>query len=121
LGQVPSDATIKQLINTIEPHPSMQRVMRTYIDSGFATRVLDDAKAVGFLEAEGADQIVRRSTYMPVRHSYDRILDAVENRKLGSWDDIAHFYGKQITRIYPELLNPKGNFKLTEKQVGQHF
>ncbi|AGC35306.1 internal virion protein with endolysin domain [Acinetobacter phage AB3] len=121
LGQVPSDATIKQLINTIETHPSMQRVMRTYIDSGFATRVLDDAKAVGFLEAEGADQIVRRSTYMPVRHSYDRILDAVENRKLGSWDDIAHFYGKQITRIYPELLNPKGNFKLTEKQVGQHF
>lgn len=121
LGQVPSDATIKQLINTIEPHPSMQRVMRTYIDSGFATRVLDDAKAVGFLEAEGADQIVRRSTYMPVRHSYDRILDAVENRKLGTWDDIAHFYGKQITRIYPELLNPKGNFKLTEKQVGQHF
>ncbi|WPD49451.1 internal virion core protein [Acinetobacter phage YZ2] len=121
LGQVPSDATIKQLINTIEPHPSMQRVMRTYIDSGFATRVLDDAKAVGFLEAEGADQIVRRSTYMPVRHSYDRILDAVENRKLGSWDDIAHFYGKQISRIYPELLNPKGNFKLTEKQIGQHF
>ncbi|WP_236516343.1 hypothetical protein, partial [Escherichia coli] len=51
----------------------------------------------------------------------NRILDAVENRKLGSWDDIAHFYGKQITRIYPELLNPKGNFKLTEKQVGQHF
>ncbi|ALA12263.1 internal virion protein with endolysin domain [Acinetobacter phage phiAB6] len=121
LGQVPSDATIKQLINTIESHPSMQRVIRTYIDSGFATRVLDDAKAVGFLEAEGADQIVRRSTYMPVRHSYDRMLDAVENRKLGSWDDIAHFYGKQITRIYPELLNPKGNFKLTEKQVGQHF
>lgn len=121
LGQVPSDATIKQLINTVEIHPSMRRVMRTYIDSGFATRVLDDAKAVGFLEAEGADQIVRRSTYMPVRHSYDRILDAVENRKLGSWDDIAHFYGKQITRIYPELLNPKGNFKLTEKQVGQHF
>ncbi|AYD82864.1 internal virion protein with endolysin domain [Acinetobacter phage vB_AbaP_B09_Aci08] len=121
LGQVPSDATIKQLINTVESHPSMQRVMRTYIDSGFATRVLDDAKAVGFLEAEGADQIVRRSTYMPVRHSYDRILDAVENRKLGSWDDIAHFYGKQITRIYPELLNPKGNFRLTEKQVGQHF
>lgn len=121
LGQVPSDATIKQLINTVEIHPSMQRVMRTYIDSGFATRVLDDAKAVGFLEAEGADQIVRRSTYMPVRHSYDRILDAVENRKLGTWDDIAHFYGKQITRIYPELLNPKGNFKLTEKQVGQHF
>ncbi|AYD85857.1 internal virion protein with endolysin domain [Acinetobacter phage vB_AbaP_46-62_Aci07] len=121
LGQVPSDATIKQLINTIEPHPSMQRVMRTYIDSGFATRVLDDAKAVGFLEAEGADQIVRRSTYMPVRHSYDRILDAVERRKLGTWDDIAKFYGKQISRIYPELLNPKGNFKLTEKQVGQHF
>ncbi|QOV07799.1 internal virion protein C [Acinetobacter virus fBenAci002] len=121
LGQVPSDATIKQLINTVESHPSMQRVMRTYIDSGFATRVLDDAKAVGFLEAEGADQIVRRSTYMPVRHSYDRILDAVENRKLGSWDDIAHFYGKQISRIYPELLNPKGNFKLTEKQIGQHF
>uniref|UniRef100_A0AAU8KU94 Internal virion protein with endolysin domain n=1 Tax=Acinetobacter phage vB_Ab_02_KEN_01 TaxID=3143011 RepID=A0AAU8KU94_9VIRU len=121
LGQVPSDATIKQLINTIEQHPSIQRVMRTYIDSGFATRVLDDAKAVGFLEAEGADQIVRRSTYMPVRHSYDRILDAVERRKLGTWDDIAKFYGKQISRIYPELLNPKGNFKLTEKQVGQHF
>ncbi len=35
---------------SLMPHPSMQRVMRTYIDSGFATRVLDDAKAVGFLE-----------------------------------------------------------------------
>lgn len=120
-GKVPDVNTIKAMINQSELHPSLKRVMGTYIDSDFAVRILDDAKHVGFLDAEGAAAIVRRPTYTPVRHSYDRIVDAVERRGLGTWDDVATFYGKQITRIYPELLNPKGNFKLTVKQVGQHF
>ena len=86
------------------------------------------------------DEILRRPTYMPLQHNYDRMHSLVRDGK-ATWDDIYDFYGAQITRIYPELLQPnfakagrtyqqviKGAatattapFKLTLRQVGEHF
>ena len=139
-GAVPNDDAIKQMIDSMDVHEAMKHAMKTYVDSGFATRIYDDAKANGFFEANGMDEILRRPTYMPLQHNYDRMHSLVRDGK-ATWDDIYDFYGAQITRIYPELLQPnfakagrtyqqvlKGAatattapFKLTLRQVGEHF
>ena len=140
-GRVPTDAEIKSMLDDVPLHPSMRKVMDTYINSGFAMRILDDSKTTGVLSTvENADSIVRRPTYFPVKHNYDNMHNLVQDGK-ATWDDLATFYGEQITTMYPKLLDPKyakagrtyadvqngaktattNPYKLTVKQVGQHF
>lgn len=140
-GRVPTDAEIKSMLDGANIHPSMRKVMDTYINSGFAMRILDDSKTTGVLSTvENADSIVRRPTYFPVKHNYDNMHNLVQDGK-ATWDDLATFYGEQITTMYPKLLDPKyakagrtyadvqkgaktattNPYKLTVKQVGQHF
>lgn len=140
-GKVPTDAEIKSMLDGANIHPSMRKVMDTYINSGFAMRILDDSKTIGVLSTvENADSIVRRPTYFPVKHNYDNMHNLVQDGK-ATWDDLATFYGEQITTMYPKLLDPKyakagrtyadvqkgaktattNPYKLTVKQVGQHF
>ena len=140
-GRVPNDAEIKSMLDSVPLHPSMRKVMDTYINSGFATRILDDSKTTGVLSTvENADSIVRRPTYFPVKHNYDNMHRLVQDGQ-ATWDDLATFYGEQITTMYPKLLDPKyakagrtydevqqgaktaktNPYKLTVKQVGQHF
>ena len=139
-GVVPNDDAIKQMIDSMDVHEAMKHAMKTYVDSGFATRIYDDAKSNGFFEANGMDEILRRPTYMPLQHNYDRMHSLVRDGEV-TWNDIYDFYGKQITRIYPKLLQPnfakagrtyqqviKGAatattapFKMTLRQVGKHF
>lgn len=139
--RVPTDAEIKSMLDSVPLHPSMRKVMGTYINSGFATRILDDSKTTGVLSTvENADSIVRRPTYFPVKHNYDNMHRLVQDGQ-ATWDDLAKFYGEQITKMYPKLLDPKyakagrtyadvqkgaktaktNPYKLTVKQVGQHF
>lgn len=139
--RVPTDAEIKSMLDDVPLHPSMRKVMDTYINSGFAMRILDDSKTTGVLSTvENADSIVRRPTYFPVKHNYDNMHNLVQEGK-ATWDDLATFYGEQITTMYPRLLDPKyakagrtytdvqkgaktattNPYKLTVKQVGQHF
>lgn len=139
--RVPTDAEIKSMLDDVPLHPSMRKVMDTYINSGFAMRILDDSKTTGVLSTvENADSIVRRPTYFPVKHNYDNMHNLVQDGK-ATWDDLATFYGEQITTMYPKLLDPKyakagrtyadvqkgaktastNPYKLTVKQVGQHF
>lgn len=140
-NRVPNDAEIKSMLDSVPLHPSMRKVMDTYIKSGFATRILDDSKTTGVLSTvENADSIVRRPTYFPVKHNYDNMHRLVQDGQ-ATWDDLAKFYGEQITKMYPKLLDPKyakagrtyaevqkgaktaktNPYKLTVKQVGQHF
>lgn len=140
-NRVPNDAEIKSMLDSVPLHPSMRKVMDTYINSGFATRILDDSKTTGVLSTiENADSIVRRPTYFPVKHNYDNMHKLVQDGQ-ATWDDLAKFYGEQITKMYPKLLDPKyakagrtydevlqgaktaktNPYKLTVKQVGQHF
>lgn len=139
--RIPTDAEIKSMLDDVPLHPSMRKVMDTYINSGFAMRILDDSKTTGVLSTvENADSIVRRPTYFPVKHNYDNMHKLVQDGK-ATWDDLATFYGEQITTMYPKLLDPKyakagrtyadvqkgaktattNPYKLTVKQVGQHF
>lgn len=137
-GVVLDDTAIKATIDTMTIPEAIKHAIRTYIDSGFATKIYDDAKHNGFFDKNGMDAIVRRPTYMPLQHSYDRMHSLVTSGK-ATWDEIYDFYGAQISRMYPELLQPNfaktgrsysnvkggvGNgvgFTLTPRMLGQHF
>lgn len=132
----PTPTQLKAIIDSTTSDKNMQSLIQSYIDSGIATRVYDDMKSSGLLlrkeidasgneiEVNGLDDIPRRSTYMPLRHNYDRIEDLVNGQKKATMDEVADFIGTQIARMYPDLLNPKGankTFQLTTRQIGQHF
>lgn len=139
-GTVLSDDSIKALVDTMSVPDAMKHVLKTYIDSGFATKIYDDAAANGFFEKSGMDAIIRRPTYMPLQHNYERMHNLVQAGK-ATWDDIYTFYGTQIARIYPELLQPNfakagrtyaavqqgaktattNPFFLNAKMIGEHF
>ena len=139
-GAVLPDDSIKALADMLEVPDAMKHVLKTYIDSGFATKIYDDAAANGFFEKAGMDAILRRPTYMPLQHNYERMHNLVRDGK-ATWDDVYNFYGTQIARIYPELLQPNfakagrlydevkqgaktattKPFTLTVKQIGEHF
>ena len=136
-GVVPDRAMYSSMIEESGQHPSIQKAMNKYIDSGFATKVYDDVYDRGWLTREvtdpvtgakstvnGMDDVVRRPSYMPLRHSYDKIEHTVNVRKVATMDEMADFVGAQIVRMYPELLNPKNaakTFVLEERQIGQHY
>lgn len=134
-GALPDEATMDVWIAQLAQRPKMQQLMREYIDSGFATKVYDDAYSSGaftreVVDAAGnksmvniLDDVVRRPTYMNLRHDYEKMFNTVKSGK-ATWDEMADFVGAQIVRMYPDLLTPKnasGTFVLTERQVGQHF
>lgn len=139
-GTVLSDDAIKAMVDTMGIPDAMKHVLKTYVDSGFATKIYDDAAANGFFEKAGMDAIIRRPTYMPLQHNYERMHNLVQSGK-ATWDDIYTYYGTQIARIYPELLQPNfakagrtyasvkqgaktattNPFTLTVKQIGEHF
>lgn len=139
-GAVLSDDGIKALADMLAVPDAMKHVLKTYVDSGFATKIYDDAAANGFFEKNGMDAILRRPTYMPLQHNYERMHNLVRDGK-ATWDDVYDFYGTQIARIYPELLQPNfakagrthasvkqgaktattSPFILTVRQIGEHF
>lgn len=135
-GTLPNAQEITQLMDNLGIDPRMQKAINSYMDSGIATKVYDDAydaqlfmKEVvdangNVVKVNGLDDVLRRPTYLPLRHSYDKIEHTVMTRKVATMDEVADFVGNQIVKMYPDLLNPKGKgqgFKLTERQVGQHF
>lgn len=135
-GRLPDSAEMDAMLTRYNNHPSLNKAIRTYIDSDFAVKVYDDAHASGlFMRKEvdaagnevmvnGMDDILRRPTYTPLRHSYDKIEDTINVRKVATRDEVADFIGAQIARMYPELLQPKNaakTFVLTKRQIGQHF
>ena len=136
-GKVPDRALYAQMIEATGHHPSMKKLMNDYIDSGFATKIYDDVYDRGWLTREvtdpvtgvkstvnGMDDVVRRPSYMNLKHSYDKIEHSVNVRKIATMDEMADFIGHQIAKMYPDLLNPKNatkTFVLSERQIGQHF
>ena len=136
-GKVPDRAMYAQMIEQLPHHPSMKKLMNDYIDSGFATKIYDDVYERGWLTREvtdpatgikstvnGMDDVVRRPSYMNLKHSYDKIEHSVNVRKVATMDEMADFIGHQIAKMYPDLLNPKNaakTFVLSERQIGQHF
>lgn len=135
-GTLPNAQEITQLMDNLGIDPRMQKAINSYMDSGIATKVYDDAydaqlfmKEVvdangNVVKVNGLDDVLRRPTYLPLRHSYDKIEHTVMTRKVATMDEVAEFVGQQIVKMYPDLLNPKGKgqgFKLQVSQVGKHF
>lgn len=135
-GVIPDKTEIINIMDNLGIDPKLQNAINSYMDSGIATKVYDDAYASEIFMREvideqgtvvkvnGLDDVVRRPTYMPLRHSYDKIENTVKTRKVATMDEVADFVGDQIAKMYPDLLNPKGKgqgFKLTTRQIGQHY
>lgn len=134
-GVVPSDDIIKSWITLYTDKPKMRELMETWVDSGFAVRVYDDAVSSGaytqtVTNAAGVQvvedvltNVVRRPTYLNLRQDFEKMFETVKSGK-ATWDEIYDYVGGQIARMYPELINPTHmgkQYKLTERQAGQHF
>lgn len=134
-GKLPDTAGYTRMILARTDKPHIQTLIQKYIDSDIAMQVhknlsgkriivkevVDDAGNVKIVD--GMEDIVRRPTYMNLRHNFNVMSDTVRAGK-ASWDEIADFIGAQIVKQYPDLLKPKNaskSFVLTERQVGQHF
>lgn len=135
-GKNPDADGYEQLIQLYTDKPHIQEAIRKYINSGLAEQVHKDltGKSIIVKEIEdangklqvvdGMDDIIRRPTYMPLRHSLEKIEDTVFKRGVATMDEVADFIGAQIVKQYPDLLKPKNaakTFVLTERQVGKHF
>lgn len=100
-------------------------IQRAYVNSGFAEEALSRAKQVGLLEnLDDAAALHSRSTYMPVKHSWERMNNLMKSGV--TREEIATFIGKQIKQMYPDFdkalaKSQKAKFVLTEKQLGLNF
>lgn len=144
-ARLPNDKELGTMLDSLKITPeartdvALKKVMQTYMKSGFAERIYDDAKLLGTF-GEDAEKILRRPSYMPVKHNYDAMKKLVDDGK-ATWEEVEAFIGSQIVRMYPKLLDPKyakagrsfaevikgaetaitNPFKLSVRQVGQHF
>lgn len=108
---------IDVMIREFTPDENMQNLMMSYHRSGFAETAYDHMKRVGLLSEELADDLPRRSTYTPLRHSYDNLNSLLKSGI--DPDTLYKFIGDQIMRMYPKLEGKE--FSLTAKQLGQNF
>lgn len=136
-GVLPNDVEFNKMLAAHNNEPHINSLVKAYMDSGIAEKAYDDmltsplaireevdAATGNTIQTNIMDGIVRRPTYMRLQHDYDRMAHTVEVAKKATWDEMATFIGEQITKMYPDLLNPKGAgkaFKLSVKQVGDHY
>ncbi len=97
--------------------PRLIELQRVYIKSGFAETAYDHMVRTGMIDAELAAQLPRRSTYMPLRHSYEKIDGLLKS--LSDKDILYKYIGEQIMRMHPTLQDK--SFTLTAKQLGMNF
>lgn len=128
-GRVLSKEEINSLIDATNNVDSIKTSMKTYIESDFAQNMYDHIKRVGMMDEDALEQIVRRPTYMPVKHSYEaqkRFIDADLVNPAKRRVTVANFFGEQILRMYPDLARGiKGAdgkvIKLTPQALGTKF
>lgn len=99
--------------------PRVKRIVDAYTEGNFGTIVGTRAQEAGVF---GADALTPSKYYVPVRHSYLKMQEFVEQGK-GSWTDLHKMYGQQIARIYPRLTTPatNGGLGLTSEALGKKF
>lgn len=95
------------------PNVDVQKMADAYIQSGYAVEMLKKMKSAG---VDGADDIAESASYIPVRHSYDKMRLAVQ-RGTTTWESIAQMYGAQIAKMYPGLVE----LGLSPSKIGGHF
>lgn len=99
--------------------PRIKRIVDAYTEGNFGTVMGTRAQEAGVF---GADALTPSKYYVPVRHSYLKMQEFVEQGK-GSWADLHKMYGQQIARIYPRLTTPaeNGGLGLTPEALGKKF
>lgn len=125
-----TDAEILARVDALDVHAGIKRAMKTYIESGFATTKYDELARSGVVTDDAMELITRRSTYMPVAHSYTRtrlfINDAGEVAAVAAREQsVRLFLGKQIADMYPSLragiTTSKGVIRMTPESLGKRF
>lgn len=125
-----TDAEILARVDTLDVPDGVKRAMRTYIESGFATTKYDELARSGVVTEDALELITRRSTYMPVAHSYTRtrlfINDAGDAGAVAAREQsVRMFLGKQIADMYPALragiTTSKGVVRMTPESLGRRF
>lgn len=115
---------IMNMIDDTALSTELKDIQKAYVNSGFAETALSRAKQAGLLEnLDDVAALHSRPTYMPIRHSWERMNNLVKAGKVTS-DQLYAFLGKQIQRMYPEfqgLTKMGAKFNLTAKQLGQNF
>lgn len=132
-GQPVDTKMILQMIDETDIPLEIKNIQKAYVNSGFAETALNRAKQVGLLdELDDAAALHSRPTYMPIKHSYERMNNLIKAGKVTE-DQLHEFLGKQIIRMYPEMqqamkiVTKEGvktverSFQLTAKQLGQNF
>ena len=99
--------------------PRIKRIVDAYTEGNFGTVMGTRAQEAGVF---GADALTPSKYYVPVRHSYLKMQEFVEQGK-GSWTDLHKMYGQQIARIYPRLTTPaaNGGLGLSPEALGKKF
>lgn len=99
--------------------PRIKRIVDAYTEGNFGTTMGTRAQEAGVF---GADALTPSKYYVPVRHSYLKMQEFVEQGK-GSWTDLHKMYGQQIARIYPRLVTSaeNGGLGLTPEALGKKF
>lgn len=99
--------------------PRIKRIVDAYTEGDFGTTMGARAQEAGVF---GADALSPSKYYVPVRHSYLKMQEFVEQGK-GSWTDLHKMYGQQIARIYPRLTTPaaNGGLGLSPEALGKKF
>lgn len=125
-----TDAEILARVDALDVHDGVKRAMRTYIESGFATTKYDELARSGIVTEDALELITRRSTYMPVAHSYTRtrlfINDAGDAAAVAAREQsVRLFLGKQIADMYPSLragiTTSKGVIRMSTESLGKRF
>lgn len=129
-GITMTDAEILSRVDALDVPDGVKRAMRTYIESGFATTKYDELARSGVVTEDALELITRRSTYMPVAHSYTRtrlfINDAGDAAAVAAREQsVRLFLGKQISDMYPTLragiTTSKGVIRMSAESLGKRF
>lgn len=128
-GKTLSNAEIHALIDATSNPDAIKASMKTYVDSNIAGEMYDHIKRVGLMDDDALEHIVRRSTYVTTKHSYEaqkRFIDADTVNPTGRRLAVANFFGEQITKMYPDLMRGiKGTdgkiINLKPEAIGEKF
>lgn len=116
----PTPKELDEFITTSGAPAHIQKLQRTYIKSGFAEEAYDLISHAKLLEDDTMEKIVRRPTYTPVRHSYQNMRNLIKNGVVDA-EEMYKFLGRQIERMYPELLGKKMKYNISTRNLGKNF
>lgn len=116
----PTPQELDEFITTSGAPAHIQKLQRAYIKSGFAEEAYDLISHAKLLEDDTMEKIVRRSTYTPVRHSYQNMRNLIKSGAVDE-ESLYKFLGRQIERMYPDLVGKQMKYNISTRNLGKNF